>query len=377
MKPSERRKQMKAEMEERLKDSYNTKDDSGRYKSVLNKSMLGNVGMWKCKEDEHFLDIIPFVAGKHHPTLKEGKMAVNLDIYVHRKVGVNEDDYICLAKTYGKPCPICEEQANIRKQENFDNDYAKSLNPTRRVVYNIVCRDNNTEVAKGIQIFDVSHYLFEKKLAELSRKPRGGGFILYTDPDEGKTIFFRKKGNSATNTEYSAFQFEEREEPISDALLDAALCLDDLLVIPTYQQVANAFYGHEEEEVLGEAELNERRHEADARNTSASEPEPEQKEEEFECPGDSAADYGKFDACDSCPDADACEGEYKEIEEARLAKEAADKKAAESETRPARVVRRPAATAPAAEEKAPASEPAEKPAEEAAQGRRVRRRPGA
>lgn len=356
MKPSDRRKAMKEEMSQRLQESYNSKDDSGKFKSIYVKEKQGNTPMWKCSEDEHFIDIIPYLAGKQHPSVKEGKLAHNLDFFVHRKVGVNEDSYVCLARTYGKKCPICDEQAEIRKQDDYDEKYVKSLNPTRRALYNIVVRDNDKETRKGVQLFEVSHWLFEKELAELSKKPRGGGFILYADPDDGKTLCFRKKGNGPTNTEYKAFQFVDRDEPISDEILDAAVVLDELIHLPTYEEVKNAFFGTESDEEGTSSYVDEEKDE---------EPQSKKKPAKFVCPGEAGEDFGKFDECENCPDVNECEEAFNELESAKLKKAQKEVEAeaeAEETTRKRRVSEEDA-------EEAKTSEPAE--------GRRQRRRPGA
>lgn len=330
MKPSERRKQMKEEMAKRVEESYNSKESSGKFKSILNKEAMGSIKVWKCTEDEHFINIIPYVAGKRNPNVKEGKWAYNLDIYVHRKVGMNEDSYICLQRSYGKDCPICEEQARLRKTEDYDEAYAKSLNPTRRVLYNIECLDSEKETRVGIQLFEVSHWLFEKELAEISKKPKGGGFVLFSDPDEGKTLCFRKKGNGPTNTEYKGFQFTDRDEPISDDIIDAALCLDAIIHIPTYEEVKKAFFG-------GNID--------DDEDTFDEPPKPEPKKpKKFVCPGTRPADYGELQECDDCPDNEACEKELQQEVQEEPKEEVPEK---------------------------------EEPKVENSEGRRVRRRPGA
>jgi hypothetical protein len=305
-----------------------------------------------------------------------------LDIYVHNKVGINEDSYVCMSRTYGKPCAICEEQAELRKQDDFDEKYVKSLNPSRRVIYNISCLDSDTEFKKGIQIFEVSHWLFEKELAEQAKKPRGGGFVLFSDPDEGKTVFFRKTGNGPTTTKYSGFKFEDRAEPISDELLDSALCLDELIHIPSYDEVKNAFYGNDISEDIPEEEIVERRVEAEVTNRR---PAKSQEPPPFKCPGTFCDDYGNFDACEKCPQLDDCEAAF------QAAEEAANQPEPEPEPTPApaagRVLRRTSTEAAeptagrVARRSAPASEPEPEPepesAPEASEGRRVRRRPGA
>jgi hypothetical protein len=293
---------MAAEISQRTQESYNSKDSSGKFKSIFIKDALGKVEFWKCSEDEHFINIIPYLAGKNNPNVKEGNWAYNLDIFVHRKVGVNEDSFICLSRSFGRKCPICDEQARLRSLDDYDDKFVKSLNPTRRVVYNIECIDSEKESRKGIQLFDVSHFLFEKELAEIAKKPRGGGFILFSHPDEGKTVFFRKSGNGPTNTEYKAFKFEDRTEPIPDEILDAALCLDELIHIPSYEEVYNSYFG---------VEVDAERPTTDSAATDGDlEDGGGHSEPAFTCPGTYGEDFGNHDACESCPDVAECEAAY-------------------------------------------------------------------
>ena len=86
-KASDRRKMMREELAARQAESYASRESSGKFKSIFEKK---SVGFWKCSEDEHFIDIIPFTAGKNNPNVKPGKAAFVLDLYVHQKVGVNE-----------------------------------------------------------------------------------------------------------------------------------------------------------------------------------------------------------------------------------------------------------------------------------------------
>jgi hypothetical protein len=370
MKPSERRKQMKNDMADRLQESYNSKDSSGKFKSIFLKDKIGNVQKWKASEDEHFLNIIPFIAGNNMPIvdgkkLAAGKVAHCLDVWVHGKVGINEDSYICLARSYGGKCPICEEQAELRKQDDYDDKYVKSLNPSRRVVYNIECLDSDKEAKKGLQYFEVSHYLFEKELTEIAKKPRGGGFITYQDPDDGKIVFFRKSGSGPTNTKYSAFKFEDRTEIVSDDILDAALVLDECIHIPSYEEVKNAFYGTESE-VDPEA-LEERKTESESTRRQSAPP-------KFKCPGDRPTDFGDLEACDDCPDVDACEKELEAKEEADLAAKTAQEEKAEVKETPSATRR---VRSSASEEASVEKETVAESTTDQTEGRRLRRRPGA
>ena len=243
MKASDRRKLYSEEIKKRQEEGYARKDGSGRFKSIFidtfEKSKL-----WKCSEAEHSINIVPYLAGKQNPHVAEGKPTYILDIYRHAKVGVNEDSYICMKKTYDKPCPICEYQAKLRKESDGSDaseDYIKSFNAGRRAIYNVHCLDSAKEEAKGIQIWEVSHFLFEKEILEIAKKKRGGGFVYFADIDDGKIVSFRRTGSSV-GTKFTAIEFEERDAPISDELIESALCLDEMIYIPDYEEVKNAFY---------------------------------------------------------------------------------------------------------------------------------------
>ena len=286
-----RRKQIREQMHQRQDESYQRKDDSGRFKSIY-KSEISRDKFWKCNEAEHSLDIIPYPVGDNDPHNKKGNWTYLLDLFVHNKVGVNEDSYVCLNRNYNKNCPICEYQAELRKQDDYDEDIVKALNPTRRAIYNIWVHDNSKEEDKGIQIWDVSHYLFELNLIENSRKKKGGGYILFSDPDEGKTISFRRSGKGPTSTKFVAITFEDRDA-IPDNIMDAAHVLDELIHIPTYEEVNIAFYGAIKEEKTKETKTKEE-----------DIPEPP----ENECPADFefGKDYGDYDDCDDCEVSKAC-----------------------------------------------------------------------
>lgn len=380
MKPSDRRAAMKAEMAARTQESYASKDDSGKFKSIFIKEKLGNIQRWKCGEDEHFLNIIPFIAGKNHPTVKEGKPAYYLDVFVHNKVGAKEDSFICMSRTFNKPCAICDHQNEIRKQDNYNNDYVKSLNPGRRAIYNIQCLDSDKEIAKKVQLWDASHFSIEKNISEIAKLPRNGGFVTFADPDDGKTIMFRRTGTGQNNTKYTAFQFMARTEPISDELLDLALTLDECIYIPTYDEVKQAFFGSDEvdEETADEvAERSEPRSETKV----TKEAEKVAESTEFVCPGNAPDDFGTFAICDACPDQAECELEFNKMEEEKAEAErqriAAEKE--KSTTAPSGLAARRLAAQAAQGTTAPVKEdkPVEAPVDNSGEPvRRIRHRPG-
>jgi len=225
--------------------SYKSRDSSGRFKSYLSDTL--DLPRWKCTDGDHAIDIIPYFAGDKDPTREKDELAFFLDIWVHNKIGVNEDRYVCLAKNFSKPCPICEYIQEQQKKDKYDEKYLKSIKAKRRVVYNIVCVDNPREEEKGVQIWEASHYLTERNISSIARIKRGGGgYVSYADPDEGKTIEFTKEGTGEL-TSYTGFKFSDREDPISDEILNSAACLDQYYERPSYEELKSVFLGDDYE----------------------------------------------------------------------------------------------------------------------------------
>jgi len=251
------RKNLKKELLDRSQESYDKKDESGRFGSFFkSKSELGDKEFWKCNEGEHQIDIIPFIVGsqfptKNYPNIKAGDIAYWLDLWAHYNVGPNEDAVVCPTRNYGKPCPICEHVNQLRKEEDPDDDIIKEKLPRRRSIYQIVCYDSDDEEKKGVQIWDVAHWFMEKHLSELAQKPKRGGFIPFADPDDGKQIFFKRKGTGQFNTEYIAHQFLDRDYTIEDSTLDDALALDEAIIVLTYDEIKSKYWGEEEVQAEG------------------------------------------------------------------------------------------------------------------------------
>jgi len=201
---------------------------------------------WKCKEGEHIIDIIPFLAGSNHHQVKEGEPTYLLDIWVHQKVGMNENDCVCLARNYNEPCPVCEYLNSRRLEKDLTAEAEESLealNPKRRCLYNIVCYDSTREEDRGVQLWEVAHFLFEKKILSVARNPRGGGFVPFSSPDNGMSIYFEREGSGMSNTQYLGHKFIDRQVPVSDEILEQAYTLDDLVNKLSYEELKEELLG--------------------------------------------------------------------------------------------------------------------------------------
>jgi len=107
---------------------------------------------------------------------------------------------------------------------------------------------------KGIQIFEVAHFFFEKKVAEIAKKPRGGGFTDWTHYDHGNHVYWTigktgsyedAQGTKRDSKEFTAFQLLQRETPqIPDHILEQSFALDEIIKMhPSDEEVSMAFFG--------------------------------------------------------------------------------------------------------------------------------------
>ena len=245
-------KKKKGGLAKRYQASYESKGSSGGKAGVMDwKKVDGEVQFFSPAEGRNRINIIPYtIKSKNHPLVKKGEFEVGdkdyvMDIYVHRGVGPSEASVLCLKNTYGKPCPICEQSALLRKQGKEDE--AGALKPSRRVFYNV--QDlKNPDVLK---VFEASHYLFEKELIDEARDDEEGGFVDFADEESGKEIKFRcsktSKGGFEFN-EFKSFSFEDRDENIPDELLESAISFDEIMNVPTYEEAEKILYGRDEDD---------------------------------------------------------------------------------------------------------------------------------
>lgn len=245
-------KKKKGGLAKRYQASYESKGSSGGKAGVMDwKKVDGEVQFFSPAEGRNRINIIPYtIKSKNHPLVKKGEFEVGdkdyvMDIFVHRGVGPSEASVLCLKNTYGKPCPICEQSALLRKQGKEDE--AGALKPSRRVFYNV--QDlKNPDVLK---VFEASHYLFEKELIDEARDDEEGGFVDFADEESGKEIKFRcsktSKGGFEFN-EFKSFSFEDRDENIPDELLESAISFDEIMNVPTYEEAEKILYGRDEDD---------------------------------------------------------------------------------------------------------------------------------
>lgn len=334
------------------RDSFRKRMKAGKRRRQ-NKSFFRSdvdIPFWKCDEGPHVIDIVPYLAGPNDPDTEEGEGTYVLEVYVHRDVGNIEGQMvICPSETFGDRCPICEHRKKLTREGDADEDLLNELRPSRypRSIYNIVCYDSRREEEKGVQVWHTSNYLFEQHLQKLAEGPRRRGssepdsYVYFAHPTEGKSISFTTEGKKM-NLKHMGLQFVERDYDIDDELLEQAFTLDDLIEVPTYEEIYKMYWGEEggadeEEDEYDDEEEDEEEEERPARRRKSKSkskpkrrrPEPEDEEEdedeeeeeddteEGECPagGVFGEDCNQFDECEDCAAWDACYAEMNDGEE--------------------------------------------------------------
>lgn len=236
------REERKKALQERTSTNINNVEGSNFSNYALN--FKGEeITFYKPKKGRIKIDIIPYIIEtKNDPSkMKPGLENYVLEYHVHYGIGPEEAAYLCLKKTFNKPCPICEELQTL-KSNGAAKEEMDALKPKQRCLYNIIDKNN---IEAGIQLFEVSYFLFEKELREEAQSDGDGNYVTFADLEDGKTIQCRASDANMGGrafVEFKSFSFIDRK-PYSEDILDESYSLDKFLFIPTYEQVRDAFLG--------------------------------------------------------------------------------------------------------------------------------------
>ena len=263
---------------------------------------------------KHKIDIIPFIAGKNHPTEAEGNIIFTLSLRVHQGIGPGDKQYVCPSFTYNKACPICED---LKARPDMDEDDRKALFAKSRNIFLIWDHTTPEEEEKGVQIWNSSFFLMKEKLDELQLDD-DGGVIPYYDIEEGCHIAWTRKGE-AKNTKYLGHKFADRSDPvIPDHILDQAdITVDEELINmrPSYEEIYENYHGEPakdeyDKDEKGSAEIDD--DPDDDGNSDTDIP------DDHVCPdedGEFGVDFDELRTCRKCSFYDECKTAYEKSKE--------------------------------------------------------------
>jgi len=264
----ERREKFRKRQREAAESSKKGGGGGGR---VLNYGSLGDFsfddGFFKPRtgrRDKNLIDIIPFeVTAEWYPSLltwqgkacgiQPGELDFKLEIPVHRRIGPDNKDFLCLRLAFGRPCPICEESKRIEGDRKMDEKAKETavaaFKPSWRTALNVIDL-TVAEKDQYVQVWEVSRFLFTKEMETAAQELGETEPLTPADLDEGWSIEFvgkEKQLGKYPFIEAEAFEFLERP-PYEDDIVDDAYALDTLLVIPTYEDVLAGLHGMDAEE---------------------------------------------------------------------------------------------------------------------------------
>lgn len=208
------------------------------------------VPIFKEKKGDTILDVIPYHAGSMDPDVKEGNWAFRLPLFVHKNVGVNEEVFLCLNSMYNKPCPICEHRKKLKDAGVPGKKYKKYF-PQRRSLFNVWVQHDQKEMDKGVQVWDISNYLGWDKIYPHTKDRRTGKDIYFMEPtmEEGQSIVFTREELGDNKVSYTGHGLLKRDYNVPEKIQKGVYKLDELLYVPKYDEVSDAFYSVVDEDV--------------------------------------------------------------------------------------------------------------------------------
>jgi hypothetical protein len=140
----------------------------------------GSFKQWKPKEGKNRIRILP-------PSWDDARH-YGLDIYVNFNIGADNQSYLSLSKHGKGEDPLAE--ARREAQKDGDKALAKNLNPSQRILYWIIDRNDEDE---GPLLW-AAPFTFDKSLSNLCIDEDTKEVIFIDHPSKGRDVRFYREG---------------------------------------------------------------------------------------------------------------------------------------------------------------------------------------
>lgn len=345
-------KKMKKDLVKTTQESIDRGEDTPDYGSIFIKENIPDgIGFWRPTFGEHLIDIIPFQTAGHDPKYEKGRWVYFIDVWVHMNVGNLYDQYVCQNRAFKEIDPMCE----YLRAKRLPTDEWKKIAPKRRTIYLVWVHDTPEEEEKGIQIWEVAHWNFEKHLSKISKHPKGGAPIPFSDVVDGKSIayeivksgtFTNDQGKESDSMDFVGHRFVEREEEIPDEFGDRIFPLDGCIKFkPTWEEQEKAFplsaeillapAPPSEDKQGDDTPIDDEPSKEEPKERKKKDPVEEEREPEetsdLECPGGGTigADLEKLPECNKCKIWDECADATDKVKTKKKADKPKEEKPAE------------------------------------------------
>lgn len=205
------------------------------------------------KEGTYAFEIIPFDAKDGNPNCKPGDYYFERSYFVHRIPDPTRDGasaYCCNRATFRRStCAVCDFIAKERSRPNFNDALCKQLKLSERQLWLLYDWD---ETSKGLQLWDISFFLFGKYLdnkIKLARPSDRDVFAKFASPkfNVGSTVkatgALKSMGKGQPFLEFAGIELAARRDPVPRELYDHQFCLDDLPIEWKYDEVMDVLMG--------------------------------------------------------------------------------------------------------------------------------------
>ena len=242
--------------------------------------MPEGLSFYKVKKGRNRLSFLEYQVGKGNPFAKTpGMWHWERTFYTYRKIGAEENSYVAPGKTAGLKDFIQEFMQEEARKEKANTDLLKALKPSERQAFLVFDHD---EPEKKVQLFEFSFHKFGKKLdSRISNADEAKGWNWFFVPDDRGYMLEATFIDTGTyGLEVDSIDFEKRSKPLPDDVIEHGFCLDDMLIIPTYEQLKAIFLCTSADDRPGSASSGSTENRTSQQQEERREPPPERKQEE-------------------------------------------------------------------------------------------------
>jgi len=254
------KKSIRKKIEQQIVNNERNRDkELSDRQDILNSEVMEKYGLtkWTPAEGDNFIQLLPM------PEIEEGSKlssliiktaAFKFPLWVHWRVGPNQDSFLCLRKMFDEPCPVCEEFMRRRaNNEEWDNMKHLSVpnSPNRWLFYMVDVAEPDKIEENGVQVFLCPVTVEREMSSRMVEKTRSGEIVklrfLPSDPDEARIFKFHREGTDL-NTKYLECEYldpdttEGKPEELPDEFYNNP-SFEEILRKPSYEEMKKALFG--------------------------------------------------------------------------------------------------------------------------------------
>lgn len=221
------------------------------------KSFNGGKGITRFKfeaDGEYIFSFLPFPISKKHPRYAEMNAQGlpfdwKLNLFLHTiATESGSQKFVCPKKTYGKPCPFCDEKRSLFDEygdwAGMTDDQKKNIkqyNDTERNFFFIFNHDD-----EQVYVMEYSEFFFYKNLAKKLNRTNGTDIkVSLPNPGENRHMvhffvepssFKDRKGNPVIG-EIKEIEFLPRDKAIPTDIVENLPALDSYINLYSYEDI--------------------------------------------------------------------------------------------------------------------------------------------